>query len=163
MSSVKNPGFARVTGGTVYYLYEAPVNKADLKNELKVLETFLSKWNADVGDNHTPHQLPSTTKAAPPATRLVVTAANHKSTHASSATQPKHLTVYVCTDVNWALDPHEYGAVVHVLAVDEDPEKGYLEYFMYSSKRQKINSAAIKAALAQAEANDFGTLGEGEL
>jgi hypothetical protein len=49
MSNIKNPGFAKVKGGTVYYLYEAPADAADLKNELKVLETFLGKWNTNVG------------------------------------------------------------------------------------------------------------------
>lgn len=149
-------------GGTVYYLYEAPADKADLKNELKVLET-LGKWNKNLGDNHSPSQLPLETKAPPPATRLVVTAANHKSTHASYADQPKHLTVYICTDANWALDPHEYGAVAHVFPVDEDAAKGYHEYFLHAKKRQKLNSEAIKAALALAEAKDPGTLGQGDL
>ena len=90
-------------------------------------------------------------------------AANHKSTHASSRNQPKHLSAYVCTEASWALNPHEYGAVVHVFANNEDPAQGYHEYSMYSKKRQKINAQSIKDALAQAEANDFGTLGQGDL
>ncbi|KAI5831072.1 hypothetical protein K523DRAFT_319320 [Schizophyllum commune Tattone D] len=163
MSNVTNPGHATIAGGTVYYLYAAPTVKADLKHELEVLQTFLAQWNADTEDYQNPPVLPSDTKAPPPATRLLITAANHKSTHASSRNQPKHLSAYVCTDASWALNPHEYGAVVHVFANNEDPAQGYHEYFMYSKKRQKINAQSIKDALAQAEANDFGTLGQGDL
>jgi hypothetical protein len=45
----ENPGRAKVQGGTVYYLYDAPANKVELKAELTVLEAFLGKWNAGVG------------------------------------------------------------------------------------------------------------------
>jgi hypothetical protein len=88
---------------------------------------------------------------------------NHKSTHPNYAKQDKHLSVYVSTDTNWACDPHEYGAVVHVFAVEEDPAKGYSSYYMHSKSRQKLNSDTIKAALANAEAKDLGTLGQGDL
>ena len=52
---------------------------------------------------------------------------------------------------------------MHVFANNEDPAQGYHEYFMYSKKRQKINAQSIKDALAKAEANVFGTLGQGDL
>jgi len=41
------PGFAKVTGGTIYYLYEPPRTIPKLKAELSVLEEFLGAWNAD--------------------------------------------------------------------------------------------------------------------
>ncbi|KAI0351372.1 hypothetical protein OH77DRAFT_1429923 [Trametes cingulata] len=159
---MSNPGHAKITGATVYYLYTAPPTQ-DLKHELQVLQTFVARWNADTGDTRNPPWLPSGTKAPPPVKNLLITANNHKSTHASSANQPKHISAYVTNEDGWKLDPHEYGAVVHVFAVDEDPAKGYKNYWMYSRSRQKINSKGIKDALAAAEAHDFGTLGEGDL
>jgi hypothetical protein len=48
---------------------------------------------------------------------------------------------------------------VYVFPVD-DPEKGYKEYFTYRHNRQKPRSDAIRDSLAQAEANDIGTLGQ---
>ncbi|KAF8954491.1 hypothetical protein BDZ97DRAFT_1676646 [Flammula alnicola] len=162
--STGHPGFAKVQGGTVYYLYEAPNKKTELKNELKVLEAFLGKWNADVGVRHSlpPHAAIGDT-CSPPGTRLIVTKGNHISTHASYATQGEHLSVYVCTDDNWACNPRHYGAVVHIFAVNGEPAKGYHSYFLHSKKEQKFNSEAIKAAIANAEANDLGTLRQGDL
>lgn len=40
------PGFANITGGTVYYLYTSP-NPPELKDELTFMSDFLVKWNAD--------------------------------------------------------------------------------------------------------------------
>ncbi|KIY68802.1 hypothetical protein CYLTODRAFT_410066 [Cylindrobasidium torrendii FP15055 ss-10] len=168
MADAKNEGHATIPGATVYYLHKAPEDAVELKAELKVLHAFLVKWNSNTGDDpsfsprstRTEPQLPVDTKAPPPATRLVVTSKTHKSTHASSADQAKHLSVYVCTDDSWALDPHEYGAVVHVFPVNENPANGYQGYFMFSKKRQKLNSLAIKESLEKAEANNFGRLDE---
>jgi len=42
-----NPGYAKINGGTVYYIFAAPSTNAALRNELAVLESFLAAWNAD--------------------------------------------------------------------------------------------------------------------
>ncbi|KAL0565055.1 hypothetical protein V5O48_016980 [Marasmius crinis-equi] len=179
MDTAINRGHAAIAGATVYYLHAAPTVTADLKNELTVLQSFLAAWNANEGDNpaeepegfrKTP-ELPSGTKAPPPATKLVVTSSNHKSTHKSSAQQAKHLSVYLFDDEGWngkdgedgKDTPRKYGAVVHVFANNEDPSQGYKDYLMFSKKLQKINSAVIKQQLADAEARNFGTLGQGSL
>ncbi|TFK68437.1 hypothetical protein BDN72DRAFT_898144 [Pluteus cervinus] len=162
-----NPGFARVQGGIVYYVFAAPREKVELKNELKVLQAFLAAWNADVEDTQPgkptrPPKKPSETKAPPPVTRLLVVAYNHLSTRPKSKYQPKHLTVLMCNDKGWALEPREYGAWVHVFPIDENSEKGYKNYSIESDKRRKVDGKH-KASLALAEANDLGTLGEGDL
>ncbi|OJT02960.1 hypothetical protein TRAPUB_6499 [Trametes pubescens] len=154
------PGHAAITGATVYYLYDVPAT-ADLKHELEVLQSFVAKWNADTPDSiHSPAWLPSGTKAPPPLLCLLITKYNHKSTHASSANQGKHISAYVVNQAGWNLQPIEYGATVHVFAVNEDPAQGYHDYYIHSKARAKINSAVIQAALAAAKANNLGTLGK---
>ncbi|KAI0369094.1 hypothetical protein BV20DRAFT_1053394 [Pilatotrama ljubarskyi] len=160
--SGKNPGHAKINGATVYYLYEAPPTQ-DLKHELQVLQTFVTKWNANTPDTRKPAWLPRDTKAPPPLKVLLVTANNHLSTSASSAGQPEHISAYVIDEAGWALNPHECGAKVHVFAKNQDPAQGYKDYWMYSKSRQKLGSPAFLAALAAAEAHDFGTLGQGDL
>jgi hypothetical protein len=56
----------------------------------------------------------------------------------------------------------KYGAAVHIFAVNGEPTKGYDRYLIHSGKKKKFNSSAIKAALARAEAKNFG-LGQGDL
>lgn len=126
---------------------------------------------------HSPAWLPSGTKAPPPLLCLLITYVhvrdppfldrllflskyNHKSTHASSANQGKHISAYVINQAGWNLQPIEYGATVHVFAVNEDPAQGYDNYYIHSKARAKINSAVIQAALAAAQANNLGTLGQ---
>ena len=40
------PGFSKVTGGTIYFLYSSPVS-SNLKAELTIISEFLAKWNTD--------------------------------------------------------------------------------------------------------------------
>ncbi|CDO69671.1 hypothetical protein BN946_scf184851.g59 [Trametes cinnabarina] len=179
-----NPGCALIKGAQVFYLYDAPVDTRDLKNELKVLETFVAKWNANVADTHEKPLHPEDTEAEPPVEYLLITwestflsrldsmhlmprescsAKNHHSTHEKGQQERKHISAYVINENGWKRDPHEYGAVVHIYSVDDDPANGYESYHMYSKRRQKLGADGIRRALAAAQMKNFGTLGEGIL
>ena len=136
--------------------------------------SLLMKTPATAQDIHPVPKLPSGTHAAPPATCLVVmfvlicskwlfvpdsglSASNHISDYVRSANQGLHLSVYVCTESNWERDPHEYGAAVHIFSVEGNPAKGYERYLIFSGKKQKFNSRAIKEALARAKAKNIRT------
>ncbi|KAI8996625.1 hypothetical protein BD414DRAFT_559273 [Trametes punicea] len=157
---MSNPGHAQIAGAIVYYLYNAPADAAELKKELTVLQTFVAKWNAN--DTHKPPILPSATKSPPPLKCLLITADNHKSDQ-SAADQPKHISAYIANEANWAQTPHERGPYVYIFSVDEDPGKGYKEYSVQENRRRAISAPAFQAALANAEAKDLGTLGQGAL
>jgi hypothetical protein len=46
-ANVPVPGFAKVAGGHVFYLYDKPHEDSDLISELRVLQAFLQDWNVD--------------------------------------------------------------------------------------------------------------------
>jgi len=170
-SQARNAGHAQITGGTVYYMYAAPTAPADLKNELQVLQSFLAAWNANEPDDptlapNTPDvaKMPRKTNApGPHVTRLIVTKSNHKSPTPTSKDQAEHLSVYVVCKGGWERNPRKYGAGVHVFPKNGDPAQGYRGFWIYRTNRQFIASKGMKAALAEAEANNFGTLGQGTL
>ncbi|KAJ6579416.1 hypothetical protein B0H10DRAFT_2198689 [Mycena sp. CBHHK59/15] len=86
---MSNPGHATISGRTVYYLYVAPTDTGGLKNEPRVLRAFLDGLNANTGVCH------------------LISQGNPQIHPREPANQALHPTVYVCTDANWTLYPHE--------------------------------------------------------
>ncbi|EJD36081.1 hypothetical protein AURDEDRAFT_74592 [Auricularia subglabra TFB-10046 SS5] len=163
MSNSNNPGFCIINGAIVLYLWEAPTSRKDLKNELLVLQSFLNAYNADTLVRVPYPGTPSTTKAPPPITRILVNAKNHQTSHQSTAAQGPRITALLCTAAGWAATPRERGACVHIFSVNQDPAQGFKEYRIHDGKRSTLTSPSMVAQIPAAQAKNLGTLGVGDL
>ncbi|KAL1757719.1 hypothetical protein FB107DRAFT_208784 [Schizophyllum commune] len=161
---ISNPGYA-IAGGYVYYMFEAPRVHRELEAELRVIETFLERWNANDPVRATYHPSTLANHHREGFTHRLLwplDPTNHWSQRYPE--QGNHITVQLCTEKDWNKNPQVGSVAVHVFAREGNPANGYYGFQIGIIGQKRVFEGNVqRTAIQAAQMRYFGQLSGGRL